>query len=163
MGTWLNSDGLYIKYGVDEATVGKGGLVNTLDGRQMIEIEFNLSPLTTTGAIQDDNAIVPAGARIEAVEMVTVTAMTSGGSPTLDVGLIRTDRSTSYDDDGLIVASASTTHDAAGERTYFVPGGTGAGALIGTTLAYNGLIVASYNTAAYTAGKVKVRIFYFFP
>ena len=158
---WYNSDGLYIKYGTEEAGAGTAGEYLTVGPQQMVELTIPaMTALTTTGVIQDYNTIVPKNARIEKVELITTTACTSGGSATLDIGLIRTDTTTAYDDDGFIIAAALTTHDAAGETTVFTVGSTAAGAFIGTTLANNGYLVASYNTAAYTAGAIKVRIYY---
>lgn len=158
---WYNSDGLYVKFGTEEAQVGKAGMYRTAGPQQMCELTISdLTALTTTGVIQDYNVVLPKNARIEKVEVITTTAVTSGGSATLDIGLIRTDTSTAYDDDGLVAALALTSFDSAGETAALTVGSTSAGALIGTTLANNGYLVASYNTAAFTAGAIKVRIYY---
>ena len=158
---WYNSDGLYIKFGTEEATVGTAGEYLTTGPQQMIELTISaLTALTTTGVIQDYNVVVPKNARIEKVEVITTTDVTSGGSATLDIGLIRTDTSTAYDDDGLVAALAIASFNSAGETASLTVGSTSAGALIGTTLANNGYLVASYNTAAFTAGAVKIRIYY---
>ena len=53
-----------------------------------------------------------------------------------------------------------TAIDTAGETNVIRKGSTGAGALIGTTLTNAGLLVADYDTAAFTAGEVVVRIRY---
>jgi hypothetical protein len=159
---WYNSDGLYIKFGTDEATVGKAGSYE-FDGPQRY-LELIISPMTglgTAAAIQSDSVIVPAGAVIQEVHTIANTACTSGGSAVLNVGLIKTDRTTEIDYDGIIAAAALTTIDATGEITKLVKGSTGAGALIGTTIGANpGLLTADYDTAAFTAGKVTIRIFY---
>ena len=163
MGTWLNEDGLYIKYDRNAAEMGKAHEFRNDGPYHVMEMVLDdLTELTTTAAIIDDNATLPKNARIEKVEVVTETAVTSGGSAELDVGLIRTDRSTSYDDDGLVAALAIASFNAAGETQLLTAGATGAGALVGTTLANAGLLVASYNTAAFTAGKVVVRVYYRF-
>lgn len=160
---WYNNDGLYIKYGTEEATVGKAGEYEWDGPQRFVELRIpDLTALTTTGVIQDYNCVIPKNAFIEKIEVVTKTAATSGGSATLDIGLIRTDTTTAYDDDGLVAALALTTHDAAGETTTITKGGTGAGALVGTVLANNGYLVASYNTAAYTAGALDIRIYFSF-
>jgi hypothetical protein len=163
MGTWTNSDGLYIKFGTDEATVGKGGEYRTNTSLREVELEITLSGLTTTGVVQSDTVSIPNGYRIEEVEVFTETAATSGGAATLDIGLIDQDRSTSFDDDGLVAAMALTAIDTAGEKSVLRVGSTGVGALVGTTLSNTGLIVASYNTAAFTAGKVVVRVRFYKP
>lgn len=157
---WYNSDGLYIKFGTEEGTVGKAGEYRSPGPQRFVEYDITLTSLATTEAIIDDNTVIPAGARIEKVEVYTTTAATSGGAATLDIGFVRTDRSTTYDDDGLVAALALTAIDSVGETSALTKGSTGAGALVGTVLANNGLLTASYNTAAFTAGAVKVRVYW---
>ena len=162
--TWMNSDGLYLKTGTSEATLSTAGEFE-LDGpTHVVELTlFDMTTLTTTAAVQDDVTFIPKNARIDRVDVVTETAATSGGSAALNVGLIRRDRTTELDYDGLIAALALTSIDAAGETTSITKGGTSAGALIGTTLSNSGYLTADYDTAAYTAGKVIVRVYYRFP
>jgi len=160
---WLNSDGLYLEFGTAKATANTAGEYITTGALREIEVKIDLTTLGTSPAIQSDTVFIPAGVRIEEVEIVTQTAATSGGSAVLNVGLIQTDRSTAIDVDGLIAAIAITSHDAAGEKTVLRVGSTGAGALIGTTTANVGMLVADYDTAAYTAGVIYVRIRYYRP
>lgn len=163
--SWYNSDGLYIKYGITEGAVTTGGeFMGEYDGFHVVSVTIPaMTALATTEAIIADDVVIPAGARLWKVEIIAETACGSSGSATLDVGLIRTDRTTAYDDDGLIAALALTSIDAAGETNTLTPGVTSAGALLGTTLANNGLITASYNVAAFNAGKVQIRVFYYMP
>lgn len=179
--TWMNNDGLFQKFGPEEATVSKGGEFKTFG--QVRSIEFDIAytdALSATasilGSVSDTNAggvgsygiEVPAGVRIESVEVLTETAFTSSGtigSASMVIGLIRKDRSTTYDVDGFTTSSfVGGAFDAAGERTYIVPGVTGVGAFIGTTLANPGYIVvanAGHASHPFTAGKMKVRINYY--
>lgn len=160
---WLNSDGLYVKFGADEATPGKAGETNIAGDRREIVAEISaMTALTVTpgATILDDNVWLPKNARIEEVEVEVVTACT-GATATLDIGLIRSDRSTQLDYNGLVAAAAVATLDTAGKRLNLIAGSTAAGALIGTTLSNNGLFVANYNTAAFTAGAIRVRVKYF--
>jgi hypothetical protein len=163
MGTWTNSDGLRILFGVDEAVTGSAGEYRTDDRDRVVEVAFNLAPLGTAAAIQDQFVTIPAGVRIARVELINETAATSGGSATLNVGLQRLDRTTELDYDGFIAAGALATLDAAGETVTYTEGTTAHGALIGTTLAFPGYITADYDTAAFTAGRVRVRIYYYKP
>lgn len=164
MGTWLNSDGLYIKYGTDEGTVGVGGqFMAPKDGTDLvIEADLTLTSLVTSGyTIQSDHIRFPQDFRVKAVELYVETAATSGGAATLDIGLIRADRSTEHDNNGLVAALALTSIDAAGELVTLNVGSTGAGALIGTTLASTAkgaYLVAKVGTSVYTAGALKVRV-----
>ena len=88
------------------------------------------------------------------------TPATSGGSATLSVGTIDTDYTSNAADGGLINAAALATHNAAGATTVLTAGSAGAGTLIGTTLTSNKVLTAKYGTAAYTAGAVRIRIYY---
>lgn len=160
MGTWMNSDGLYIKFGVDEATDGVGGEYRTNGPQRLAEVKLTLTSAGLSPAIVDDNVWLPKGARIEKVEVVTETAATSGGLATLNVGLQRNDRSTELDYDGLVAALALASIDTAGETNVLTKGSTGAGALLGTSLANPGYLTFDYDTAAFTAGVVKVRIYW---
>jgi len=160
---WLDNTGLYQKYGVDQAVTATGGEYRNDGSLREIEFKITLTNLTTTTSTVVsgmDNVFVPAGVFIEEVQIVTDVLATSGGAATLNIGLVRTDRSTEIDFDGLVAAAALTTIDTAGERTTLTKGSTGAGALIGTTTANVGHIVAYYGTAAFTAGQVTVRLRY---
>lgn len=162
--TWMNSDGLYLKTGTQEAVLSAGGAYRNDGNYHVVEVTIHdMTDLGTSAAILDDVTFVPKGARIEKVQLVTETACTSGGSAVLNVGLQRRDRSTELDYDGLIAAAALSTFNAAGETLDLILGATGVGALVGTTLAYNGYLTADYDTAAFTAGKVVIRVYYRFP
>lgn len=160
---WTNSDGLIVKFGTEEGDSGKAGTYRTHGPLQITEVEITLTGLGTATAIQDQHTVIPSGARIEKVEVVAKTAATSGGSAVLNVGLIRLDRTTAIDEDGLVAALALSTINASGELNTLIPGGTGAGALVGTTLANPGVLAADYDTAAFTAGVVVVRVHWYIP
>lgn len=158
---WSNSDGLYIKFGTEEGTAGRAGEYSTLGPQRFVELFIpDMTKLGLTAAIQEDNVVLPKGARIEKIEIITQTAVTSGGAAVLNIGLIRTDRSTELDYDGLVAAAALATFNAAGETVTFTNGTTAAGALVGTTLANNGYLTADYDTAAFTAGAIRVRVYF---
>jgi hypothetical protein len=169
MGSYKNADGLYIKTGTDKATPTTAGEFRNTDGNlRKVEIKLDLTALTATETILNDVTMLPAGARIVSVETVTHTAAATGTA--IDVGLIRTDRTTELDYDGLLAAAPTANMNAAGERSVYqvavtVPTGlTGTGALVGTTLAYNGYISASRTDAtAFTAGIVYLTVQYYMP
>lgn len=171
MGTWHNSDGLFIRFGTDETTVVDGGEYNTYGALHELELDLVLTDLSTSAdTFLSDTVTLPNGARIEKVVLVVETPATSGGSATLDIGLIDQDRTTAFDDDGLVAALALAEMSDPGAVITFVNGAdstpageTGDGALIGTTLSNTGLIVASANTAVFTAGVIKVRIYWYNP
>lgn len=161
-GNWNNTDGLYLKYGTSKAVPATAGDFVSPGGLRVIELKIaDLTTLTTTAAIQDDNVYVPTNCIIEQVEVIADTAATSGGSATLNIGLMKDDRSTTISDTALISAAALTTIDGTGEKTTYVLGTSGAGTKIGTTIGSDrGYITAKYGTAAFTAGAVTVRILY---
>lgn len=166
--SYYDNAGLYRKYGTDKATAKKAGEYRIYGQMHEVELKLTLSALTQTETIQDDTVTLPAGARIAEVEVLTHTAAATGTA--VDIGLIKTDRSTEIDYDGLIAAIPTSQMNGAGERTIFtaittVPASqTGTGALIGTTLAYTGHITASMTDAtAFTEGVLYVKIRYYMP
>lgn len=161
MGT-LNADSLYLKYGTERATANKVGEYRTNASLREVEATIDLTTLTASPVIISDVTFFPL-ARFEEVVIVATTAATSSGSATLDIGFQRTDRSTELDYNGLVAALAKTAYDAAGEKNTINVGSTGAGALLGTTTTNVGYLTANYNTAAFTAGIIKVRIRFMIP
>lgn len=164
---YRNADGLNIFYGTDEAHQGRAGEYD-LDGPLHITevVIQDLTKIASAGgadSVLDYNTTIPKGARIDRVSIIAETAATSGGSATLDFGLIGTDLTTELDYNGFIAALAKTAYDAAGETNDITVGSTGAGALIGTTLTTNGLMTANYNTAIFTAGKLILRVYWRMP
>lgn len=162
MGTWLNNDGLYLKFGPTKTTPAAAGDYLSYGETRDIEITISdLTTLTTTAAIIDDNTWVPANVIIESVQVFADTAATSGGSATLSIGLMQNDRTTTVSDTAFVAALAFASFDAAGETTLLTTGVTGAGTKVGTTVGTTtGYITAKYGTAAFTAGAVRIRIRY---
>lgn len=164
---WTNSDGLRLKFGTEEGTVGVGGEFRTNTSLREIEFDLDYSVFAsaTAGAnIVMDNVAVPNGARIERVQVVTETAFDSSGDGFIfNMGLVDQDRSTELDFDGLIATCAQSRVDTAGEILEIIVGDSDAGALIGTTLTNTGLVVVDYDTAAPTVGRAVIRIFYYIP
>jgi hypothetical protein len=167
--SWTNSDGLLIKFGREEGTVG--GLAGNgyaseysvmQNGQHVVEVVLNdLTALGSSAEIISDTVTIPSGARIDEIVVICDTVATSSGSnATLNFGLIDQDRTTEHDYNGFIAALALTAYNAAGETTVITAGSTGAGALIGTTLSNAGLITADYDTEAFTAGKLRLLIKY---
>ena len=181
MTKWVNVDGLIVKFGSDEGDTVKGGYVQPYDDKHVLEFVIDYTDAlsatysilgsasgTTDGSI---GPVVPKGARIIGLETLVETAFTSSGtigSSTLGLGLKQlADLSTEIDHDGFLTASfVGSKLDAAGERNFQEVGTTGSGALIGTTTSANG-VIALANTAhgshPYTAGKLRVRLYFYFP
>lgn len=162
--TWLNNDGLWIKLGPSEVTPSRGGFIRGAGPLEVIEFDVNLVDLTSTAAIMQDALRIPRGARIERVQVVNEVAATSGGAATLNIGTINEDRTTGGVATNLVNAAALATVNApAGRVQELTVGATGAGGALGTTLAAQALITANWGTAAFTAGRLTVRVFYYIP
>lgn len=184
MAGWMNSDGLYVKFGADQGEITKGG-TRAVQGANEWVTEFVID---YTDALSATNAVLgsataatdgsfgvtlPKGARIKLIETLVETAFTSSGtiaSATLVLGLKKSsDRSTELDHDGFLTTSATGTAlglATVGTRKVIEIGSTGVGALVGTTLSENGVISLSNSAHAshpYTAGKLRVKITYFYP
>lgn len=162
--SWFNNDGLLVKFGTEKTVPNLAGEYKTTGALREIELKINLTALTSSQVIQSDQTFVPANAKIEEVELVATTAATSGGAPTLDVGMIQTDRTTIVSNTGFTAAVALATLTPIGAKQVLRPGSAGAGAFVGTTVGtLPGYIVARANAATYTAGVLLVRIRYRLP
>lgn len=156
--SWRNSDGLNVWFGTSEGVAQSAGEVRTNGDSRVIEQIITLTDLTTTAQYIDTHVTIPTGARIEQVEVLALTAATSGGSATLSIGLKGTDESTNVSDAALVSALALTSIDGTGEKTTLTLGSTGAGTSIGAVTSTKNHITAKYTTAAFTAGKVIIRV-----
>lgn len=162
---WFNSDGLYIKYGQEEGVVGTAGeFEDTLAGVRVIEAVIDLTTLNTSSLlIVDDNVRFPKNHFLERAELYVDVAATSGGAATLDVGFVSTvDRSTAVAAAGAASAVALTAINAIGKVVRLQLGDTGAGTSAGlvvstTTVSH---IAAKAGTAVFTAGKLRVRLYF---
>lgn len=164
---WLNKDNLFIQYGTDK-TVSENAGEYAFDGpNRVIETYLDLTTLSTSSAsIISNNLIFPATANmyIEKVELTVETAAT-GSTATLSVGLIQMDRSTVPSNYGhaFVNALAQTSLSAAGDLVTLTAGSTGAGGLIGSfpaTATGPYYLTAEAGTAVFTAGAVRIRIYY---
>lgn len=162
MGLWRNSDGLYVKIGTTEAEVVRGGELSTLGALQEIEQVIDLTTLATGSALVADSypgVVIPKDFFFTEIEVTNEVAATSGGSATLNLGLVRiTDASTEIDNDGILAVAPLADFNTAGEVKTYRIGVTGVGALIGTATSLAGYLVADWDTAAFTAGRIRVTI-----
>lgn len=157
---WMDNAGLYRKYGTEQTVPEVGGEYRTVAELREIEFKLDLTKLTgtATNIKGTDNIFVPTGFVVEQVEVVVDVAAVGTGA-TLDVGLIRTDRTTEIDYQAFVKALAQTSLTA-GNKITIIKGSTGAGDNVGTGVALPniGQLTANYGTAAFTAGVVVVRI-----
>lgn len=154
MATWSNDDGLEVRFGLDRTTEQPSGRTS---GEEKV-LTWKLADATALGdtdtaAAAGDESYIPSGAIVKDAYFVVDTAFTSGGSAVLDLGFKQA-AGTNIDDDGIDAAIALTAIDA--DNDVIVCDG----ALVGTRLANDSYVMATYDTAAFTAGAGKLVIKY---
>lgn len=171
--TWMNSDGLYVKFGATEGVSRtQGGWVCQYGPIASYFLSLDLTSLDANENIQNDVLIIPKDSLILSVETYAIVGAATGTA--IDVGLIATTRVTTTDlnasvadadPNGLLAAFEDGDMAAAGEyRAFyetdtFPASTTGSGALIGQILTVPTLITASRTDGtAFTAGKLLLRV-----
>lgn len=178
--TWMNADGLFVKFGLAEADVSIGGENLKYGDRGEIELVLDYTEmLSATAAVAGSvgspgsfGIVLPKGITIEQVETFVETAFTSSGtigSATVVIGtFLASDRTTADDATALTTTSATGTAlglATAGTKTTITVGSTGAGTKIGVPLTTNTVLSvrnSAHGSNPFTAGKLKVRIVYFY-
>lgn len=153
MGIWTNEDGLEVRFGIDRSTTAPTGGTSAEEKVHVFDIaDATTLGDTDTAAASGDAAYIPAGAVIKDAYLVVDTAFTSGGVAVLDLGLKEAD-GTNIDDDGIdaaVALGALSADDVV----------VADGALIGTRLSKDAYVMATYDTAAFTAGAGKLVVKY---
>lgn len=164
--SYFDKDGLLRKYGTEKAVPNKGGEFKTYGELRTIEVKVDLTTLTTgtgSASILTDQVFVPSGVRVEEVEVVALTSASTTSTATLNVGLIKTDRTTLLSATALVSGLAVTAIDSTGEKTVLRVGSTSAGSSIGTTTTAVHHIMANTSTGTFNAGAAIVRVKYINP
>lgn len=159
---WMDNTGLYQKYGLEQVVPQVAGEYRFDGPQRLMEIKLDLTTLTNTAAVISgtDSVNFPANFIIDKVEVFAET-LAAGATATLSVGLQRTDRTTAIDYNGILNAAPLANMDTTGETTVYSNGVAGAGNFVGKTVGANpGYLTANWNTAAFTAGVVIIRIYY---
>jgi len=172
--SWVNSDGLVVGFGTQTSTQYSPAIISDAGSERVMHLpipamaSLGTDATTGTGIYQAQNwmnaAMIPGGAIVTEVKIVTKTGCTSGGAADLLIGTYTISSTTgllvAVDADGLLAAgdAALADFDTAGEtRTYAIA--AGAAQLGKTTVGANPVTVApTYVTAAYTAGALDVYI-----
>ena len=165
MATWNNSDNLFVKFGTTEADAAEGGQVQSSGNRNIAEFEIDMTDLpniTASVLYLSDTLVIPAGAIIDQVDVIIHEA-TAGTNSNFNLGLRKASDRTAYDDDGLLIAADGWHTSAIGTVTEYTQGSTDHGAVLGIISTTDSFVVASYDTAAFTDGVIKVRIYWYTP
>jgi hypothetical protein len=152
--------GLYQEWGLEQTVTHKGGEYRNNGLEREIEVRIDLTTLTEAETVLDGNIFFPVGMKITEIEILVETAAATGVA--IDLGFIRTDRTTEIDYDGLLAAFVTATMTV-GNKVVLRKGGTQAGAMVGSGVATTnvGHLTCSRTTAtAFTAGVIKVTIRY---
>jgi hypothetical protein len=176
--SWMNGDGLFVKYGREEAAVARGGEYGTPDmGRHVIEFIVDYRDAQSTSSViiganatayatGTPGVLIPAGFIPEELVLTATTAFTSSGTigtSTLVLGSVKaSDRSTAYDVDGLTTTSfVLGVLDATSEDVIVNVGTTGAGDDFGVAYTEAVYICAANSQHAshpLTAGVARCRL-----
>jgi hypothetical protein len=167
MGTWTNSDGLKIDLGITEArdqdaTYAPAGEYRSTGPNRVQEQVVDLTKLNAFGTVTilNDRTYFGAGWVPEEIEVETIVAAT-GATATLSIGLVKNlDRTTAISATAFVNAITVASIAAVGTKLRISAGSTGAGANIGVATTFDALWTATVGTANFTAGKVKIRVYY---
>lgn len=156
--SFLNADGLLIRYGAEKIIPTLGGEFQGAGPRRTIELEVDATKLTTTSVILAEGVDVPRNFTIEEVELVAEVAVNNITS--VSFGLIRYDRATFVGATEISLASAVllATLTPAGKKQVLTVGSTGAGDQIGKVLPQPGLITGKVVGTLATTGKIIIRV-----
>lgn len=177
---WQNADGLRVKFGLAEAD-RTGAFVGEYEdlagGNEHVThavVDLAVVAASTSPYILSPTVSIPNGAYIRMVDVIP-TVETAGSNANLDFGLVDQDCATELDFNGLLAAAdifnAGTdlgkvftyypaTQDSAGVA---VSATTEGGALLGTILTNTGLLCMNYDTAAFTAGRLSIKVYWSMP
>lgn len=176
--TWLNADGLLVRFGTTESVMGTAGeYEDHVGGTEVFELRLDLTKLGTSstgvGSFADPNGTVkiPSTAVIEKVEIFVEVAAVGGTS--VSMGLLKDDGvySTNADATGLLNAETLSHLGTLGRRWIYTvsggfldgaPGTTSAqqGTTVGAAPATDGVTIpTAYTVGTFTAGLITVRLF----
>lgn len=155
---WENKDGLFVGFGTRRSESNSAPQTRTAGVEQEFRMAIKARELNdvATAAEVENGAVIPAGAFLLSASLYVNTAFASGGVAVLDLGLLNATTGVITDDDGIDVAIALNTLGA-GDVVECD------GALIGEQLAAANKVIASYDTAAYTAGEATLVVRYAVP
>lgn len=172
--TWLNEDGLLLKYGPTRVAPGAGGEYRNDGAEREIEFTIDLAdlPVTTTaggGAVPDKIplstvVIIPEGAVPMSTTITNLTLVEETGGANLDVGFLKASDLTAYDVDDLVDAGDGFI-GVAGLRQHFSENDTTeAGDGYGVALTEPCIMCAGLDATDDTAtGTIKITFKYLIP
>lgn len=158
--SWLNNDGLEVKFGTEKAEPALIGEYRHDGAQHLLEIKFGFADLpavASNSVLIADDFTLPTGAFIEKVAIHCVTDMDSTSDDmALSIGTIDTDRTSNADPNSIVDAATQTELNAGGEN---VAGWVGV-LVDGAKLTTPKLLTWEVDNHAASAGEGVVRIYY---
>lgn len=152
------NSGLYTKFGTEKAVPTTAGDYVYFGHVREMEITIDLTTLTTSPVIQNDVTIFGAP-QFFIEEVIVDTEVGATGGTSFSVGLIGLDRTTVESNTKFLAAAVIADHTTAGQKKSYTVGVATVGVGVGGFATNPGYITA-LAAGTYTAGRVKVRIFY---
>jgi hypothetical protein len=148
---WVNSDGLVVRFGLEqakEALAGAGAQAGEMKTVEAVLDSDRMAAFGTNLILGEATKVcLPAGFKLVSATLYVEEAFDSSGDAlTLSIGLCEQD-GTVIDDDGIDSAIAQAAIDSTSESVACD------GALIGTILAKDSFLTVLANTATATAGR----------
>ena len=166
MGTFTkNADGLNQHYGTRSADY-------LARATETNKVTLNIIGEDLIDAITSDaqkaqwvrGAVLPSGALITSAKLfVTETFASASTTGTLDIGTYNADTGAAINDDGIDAAVAIASVLATAGELVTCDGAQVASAAGGTALTAAGIIVATWDTQAFTAGAARLEVEYIIP
>ena len=172
---WTNNDGLRVGFGIHSEDNDVAAAVASANGIVTVTAEYDLLGLSDTFAatnVKPQDHRIPRGSVVKSCMIHTLVTPTSGGAATLDLGLWGTDIATPVvdDADGLVADATIAELDIIGsailcDGAYIVDSATAASTqyAVGAVAEADCVLAPSYETAAFTAGKIRVVLEYLPP
>jgi len=168
--TWSNKDGLVVGFGTHSDDSEVAAVVSSANGRVVVQREIvgvNLSDTYSASNFIPQEHVIPRGSVIIRGTVQVLVAFSTGSSPTLDIGLFTKGLATDVVDvaDGLVADMSAAELTSIGE--VHILDGAQIATAGQTAVGYTGLgdcvIAPSYETAAFTTGKLLLTLEYIPP
>ena len=172
--TWTNKDGLVVGFGTHSEDNNVSAVHQSANGVVTLTAEYTLSALSDTFAatnVNPQDARIPRGSVIQSAYIHTLVTPVGSGA-TLDLGLWGVGLATEVVDvaAGLVSAATVAELDIIGsaiqcDGAYILDSATAASTqyAVGAVSESDCVLAPSYETAAFTAGKVRVVVNYIPP
>lgn len=171
--TWSNSDGLVVGFGTHTEDNEVSSVYQSANGIVTVQAEYTLANLVDTFAqtnVKPQDVLIPRGSIIKSAIMhCLVTPDSSGDNATLDIGTWGAAHATPAADDvdGLVADATQAEIGTIGQASILdgplIADSVAAVAGVGATSDSDVVICLSYETTAFTAGKIRLVVEYYPP